>query len=57
MQKRYYKTHYPLLPMGAIGKSLRVWVRIGSANRPHVKRGTYHASVFGFRLVYVGMMS
>ena len=57
MQKRYYKTQYPLLPMGAIGKSLRVWVRIGSANRPHVKRGTYHASVFGFRPVYVGMMS
>jgi len=50
-------TRYPLLPMGGIDKSLRVWVRLGRANRPHVKRGTYHASVFGFWLVYGSMMS
>ena len=56
MQKRY-KARYPLLPMRVISKSLRVWVRIGSASRPHVKRGTYHASVFGFPHVYGGMMS
>ena len=47
MQKRYYITCYPLLLMEGIGKSLRVWVRLGRANRPHSKRGTYHASVFG----------
>ena len=46
MQKRYM-TCYHLLPMEGIGKSLRVWVRLGRANRPHAKRGTYHASVFG----------
>ena len=57
MQKRYYMAHYPLLPIRGIVKSLRVWVRLGRANRPHAKRGTYHASVFGFRLVRGGMMS
>ena len=57
MQKRYYKARYPLLPIGGIGKSLRVWVRLGNTNRPHAKRGTYHASVFGFRPVYGDMMS
>ena len=46
MQKRYM-TCYHLLPMEGIGKSLRVWVRLGRANRSHAKRGTYHASVFG----------
>ena len=35
---------YHLLPMGGISKSLRVWVRLGRANRPHAKRGIYHAS-------------
>ena len=35
---------YPLLPMKGIDKFLRVWVRLGRANRPHAKRGTYHAS-------------
>ena len=29
------------------GKSLSVRVRLGKANRPHAKRDTYHASVFG----------
>ena len=43
--------------MGGIGKSLRVWVRLGSANKPHAKRGTYHASVFGFHHVCGSMMS
>ena len=33
---------------GGRGKSLRVWVRLANANRPHAKRGTYHANVFGF---------
>ena len=42
---------------GGRGKSLSVWVRLGSANRPHAERGTYHASVFGFHLVCGGMMS
>ena len=51
MQKRYYKARYPLLPMGGIGKFLRVWVRLGNSNKPHAKSGTYHASVFGFQLV------
>ena len=57
MQKKYYMARYPLLPMGGIGKSLKVWVRLRSANRPQAKRGTYHASVFGFQVVYGGMMS
>ena len=52
MQKRYYMTRYPLFPIrgggGGIGKSLRVWLRLGKANRPHAKRGTYHASGCGF---------
>ena len=34
MQKMYYMTCYLLLPMEGIGKSLRVWVRLGRANRP-----------------------
>ena len=37
MQKGYYMTCYPLLPMEGIGKSLMVWVRLGRANGPHVK--------------------
>ena len=56
MQKRYYMACYPLLPMGGTSKSLRVWVRLGSANKPHAKRGTYHASVFGSRHVCCSMM-
>ena len=42
---------------GGVGKFLRVWVRLGSTNKPHAKRGTYHASVFGFQPVCGGMMS
>ena len=57
MQKRYCMACYPLLPLGGTGKSLRVWVRLGNANKPHVKRGTYHASVFGFQPVCGSMMS
>ena len=44
MQRGYYVTHHSLLPMGGRGKSLRVWVRLGRAKRPHAKRGIYHAS-------------
>ena len=29
---------YSLLPMGEIGKFLRVWVRLGRAKRPHAKK-------------------
>ena len=57
MQKRYYMARYPLLPMTGIAKSLRVWVRLSSVDRPHAKRDTYHASVFGFQPVCGGMMS
>ena len=31
-----------------IGKFLKVWVRLGRVDKPQAKRGTYHASVFGF---------
>ena len=36
----------PLLPIRGRGKYLRVWVRLlcMGVNRPHVKRGTYHAN-------------
>ena len=80
MQKGYCMARSSLLPMGGRSKSLRVWMRLGranrthakellydafsptshrqerwilkgvgeavtyAANRPHVKRGTYHAS-------------
>ena len=37
MQRGYYVTHHYLLPMGGRGKSLRVWVRLGRAKRPHAK--------------------
>ena len=57
MQKRYYMARYPLLPIGEIGKSLKVWVRLCNSNKPHAKRGTYLASVFGFQLVCGNMMS
>ena len=42
---------------GGIGKSLRVWVRLGRTNKPHAQRGIYHASVFGFQPVCGSMMS
>ena len=48
---------YPQLSIGEIGKSLRVWVRLGRADRPHAKRGTYHVSVFGLWLICGGMVS
>lgn len=48
MQKRYYMTQLSPVAHGGIGKSLRVWVELGRANRPHVKSGTYYASVFRF---------
>ena len=35
--KGYSVTHHSLLPMGGRGKSLRVWMRLGRANRPHAK--------------------
>ena len=48
----------PMLPMGGIGKSLRVWVRLGRANRPHAKRDTYHASgLWVLTWLYGGIMS
>ena len=33
--------HSPLLPMGGRGKFLRVWMRLGRANRPHEKEVLY----------------
>ena len=33
---------------GGDRKILKSVVRLGRANKPHAKRGTYHASVFGF---------
>ena len=37
MQKGYCVMRHSLLPIGERGKSLRVWVRLGKAKRPHAK--------------------
>ena len=37
MQKGYCVTRHSLLPIEERGKSLRVWVRLGKAKRPHAK--------------------
>ena len=47
-QKGYSVTHHSLLPMGGRGKSLRVWMRLGRANRPHAKDVLIMLVVCGF---------